>query len=140
MTLVEQICAAIAVWYPQFVAVRGTPYAFALYTDDGALTVVPAANVEADAVPELRFEVGEWPELAVPGDPFDAICTRLREDPRDDFPRFKQAVLDAMVDALALAKERGVFGTAPPVLFASISDSERAEALETSSRARLNPV
>src|SRR5690606_1777673 len=70
-----------------------TFYAFALYTDDGAMTVVPAANSEeglaaalekAQADPEersyYRWATAEWAyEAYDPDGHFGEICTRVRE-------------------------------------------------------------
>jgi hypothetical protein len=66
-------------------------YAFALYTDSGAMTVVPAANSEEglqrvrkqmavgdeERAPEFRWATGEWVYEAAEAGPFHPLCKRL---------------------------------------------------------------
>jgi hypothetical protein len=142
-------------------------YAFALYTDDGAQTVVPAANSEegfarklalsgADETeyPHYRWSTGEWLYDAVGDEHFRGISDRLNapgaapseeEDPSGEaFGAFKQGLLDAMTGALSDLEARGFFGKGAVreqvTLFASISDSDDAEEAENASARRLNPA
>ena len=70
-------------------------YAFALYTDDGAMTVEPAANSEesfdrkagGEADPAMRsyyrWATGEWAYEAAGGGHFDAVYDLLNAPDRD---------------------------------------------------------
>ncbi|MCA7950738.1 DUF4303 domain-containing protein [Burkholderia seminalis] len=138
-------------------------YAFALYTDSGAMTVVPAANsVEAlrriraqraiaddDPAPWCTWGSAEWAYEAAEASPFNAICGRLADEvlsPRfvqSRFAAFSRQLQTDMIEALRLLDREGLFGTgedrAAITLFVSISDDDAAEALENASAKALNP-
>lgn len=136
-------------------------YAFALYTDSGAMTVVPAANSveglrrirEQQAVPDddpwYAWGFSEWAYAAAEASPFNAICGKLADDVlspqfvRSRFPEFSRQLHADMIAALRLLDREGLFGTgderAAITLFVSISDDDAAEALENESAKALNP-
>lgn len=153
--LTERVAAAIAEWYARFRAAHGPAYAVAVFSDDGAMTICPAANTDpavptdpdpADPAPitgdpdELdRWYVGEWPERIADGEAFAAICASLREAlERFAFAELRPVVYEGMVEGLARARDHGAFGEPQPILFASISDSADATDLERASAIRLN--
>jgi hypothetical protein len=138
-------------------------YAFALYTDDGAMTVCPAANSEQghqqaaaesgetdpDELRYWRWATAEWPCKADGEDQFQAAYDLLNPDDRDDdddeaFEELMVRLLDAMTDALGDLDEEGFFGTGAArdrvTLFVTISDSDLAEETENESAERLNPT
>ncbi|CAB3748325.1 hypothetical protein B7G54_01330 [Burkholderia puraquae] len=136
-------------------------YAFALYTDSGAMTVVPAANSveglrrirEQQAVPDddpwYVWGFSEWAYAAAEASPFNAICGKLADDllspqfVRSRFSEFSRQLHTEMIGALRLLDREGLFGTgderAAITLFVSISDDDAAEALENESAKVLNP-
>lgn len=138
-------------------------YAFALYTDSGAMTVVPAANsVEglsrvraqqavADDDPDPWYVWGcpEWAYAAAEASPFNAICGKLADEVlsptfvRSRFAEFSRQLHADMIEALRLLDRDGLFGTGEAreaiTLFVSISDDDAAEALENESAKALNP-
>ncbi|WP_240647384.1 MULTISPECIES: DUF4303 domain-containing protein [Burkholderia cepacia complex] len=136
-------------------------YAFALYTDSGAMTVVPAANSveglrrtrEQQGVPDddpwYAWGFSEWAYAAAEASPFNAICGKLADDllspqfVRSRFSEFSRQLHAEMIGALRLLDREGLFGTdderAAITLFVSISDDDAAEALENESAKALNP-
>ncbi len=140
-------------------------YAFALYTDDGAMTVVPAANTEEGFQRKVgedgaeanyyRWATGEWAYEAVGSKAFQAASDLLNADDRyegeesddeDDpaFAAFKSQVIEAMTLGLAEMEAEGFFGSGPArervTLFVSISDSDESEMVEDASARSLNPL
>ena len=135
-------------------------YAFALYTDDGAMTVEPAANSEEalessaeeyDESPDtgwLRWGTAEWAYEGEGGDHFNDVYDALNvKNPYDNkdpkaFGVFKQNLFETMILALKSLDDEGFFGTGKDreavTLFCSVSDSEDAEDLEDQSAKRLN--
>jgi hypothetical protein len=135
-------------------------YAFALYTDDSAMTVEPAANSEEalestaedyDESPDtgwLRWGTAEWAYESEGGDHFndvyDALNVENRYDKKDPkaFGAFKQNLFETMILALKSLDDEGFFGTGKDreavTLFCSVSDSDDAEDLEDQSAKRLN--
>ncbi|WP_049973835.1 DUF4303 domain-containing protein [Azospirillum sp. B4] len=92
-----------------------TVYAYALYTDSGAMTVVLSANSvqgfdaavssQGDRSPATlayyKWATAEWAYEGWGGPEFKDICTDLRTSPdRRDFSKFKAALLDTMTGAL----------------------------------------
>jgi hypothetical protein len=90
-------------------------YAFALYSDEGAMTVCPATNTldylaqqPADEAAFYKFEPAEWKyEMVGADEQFNAICTQLRtaleELPDDDdaaFEAFRQQLYATCVQVL----------------------------------------
>ncbi len=146
-----------------------TFYAFALYTDDGWMTIVPAANSEEsfrraagddmDPVERayMRWATAEWACEAAGGEHFDAANALLNAAPEaaptdeaadkaGEAPRYREegnALLASMVEGLRLLDAEGFFGVGEArekvTLFVSISDSDEAEEIETSSARQLNP-
>lgn len=138
-------------------------YAFALYTDSGAMTVVPAANSEEGlqrvrkqmAVPdeesatEFRWGTGEWVYECAEAHSFNQLCKRLADTvlstdfPAAEFGRFFNDLQRDMIEALGLLDREGLFGIGAErerlTLFVTISDDNRAEELENVSAKVLNP-
>ena len=150
-----------------FTAIKGnhpdeTFYAFALYSDDGAMTVNPAANSEQALersvaaygkrgkamLGELRWSPAEWEYEDEAGDElddaYDQLNTLLEKVGDDEFERFREAAYTAMVDALDELNTEGFFGRgkerAAVTVFFTISDSEDSERWERRSVKRLNPA
>jgi len=137
-------------------------YAFALYTDDGAMSLLPAANSEQryqHAVENygftderelkyLRWSTAEWAYEAF-GNHFRAVDERFDppdyDDPNDvaAFVAFQQQFHAAIVNALSDLDADGFFGTGDArekvTVFVTISDSDEAERLERKSVRKLNP-
>jgi hypothetical protein len=136
-------------------------YTFALYSDDGAMTVVPAANTEEglerarlkygpamrDEKDYLRWGTAEWAYEAAAAEPFDAACQRLYkaaddswED--DDFAAHRLRVFEQMINALDSLQNEGFFGAADErrriTLFCTVSDSDNSQRIERESAVRLN--
>ncbi|WP_176045598.1 DUF4303 domain-containing protein [Burkholderia sp. BCC1644] len=138
-------------------------YAFALYTDSGAMTVVPAANsieglsriraqraiADDDPAPWYAWGSAEWAYEAAEASPFNAICGRLADEVLSPqfvpsrFAEFSRQLQADMIEALRLLDREGLFGTgeerAAITLFVSISDDDAARALENASAKTLNP-
>lgn len=136
-------------------------YAFALYSDDGAMTVEPAANTEQgldrkakeygyDPVPSwLRWMTGEWAYEADGGENFLKVYEMLEtegdydEDASEEFEAFRTHVYEAMIAALEDLEAEHFFGVGEAreaiTLFCSISDSDDSRQLENESARRLNP-
>lgn len=113
-------------------------YAFALYSDDAAMSVVPAANSEEalrrkaqnekqdegspapDAPPVessgewARWFTGEWAYEAEGGEHFDRVDDLLNaaDNCADaDFPAFRINLYETMIEALGELDAQGFFGT-----------------------------
>ncbi|WP_420212403.1 DUF4303 domain-containing protein [Burkholderia aenigmatica] len=138
-------------------------YAFALYTDSGAMTVVPAANSEEglkrvrermevgddEKAPEFTWATGEWAYESAEADSFNPLCERLAETvlgpeiPEAKFGEFFRDLQRDMIEALRMLDQEGLFGTGAArekiTLFVTISDDNGAEALENESARILNP-
>ncbi|HZN66471.1 MAG TPA: DUF4303 domain-containing protein, partial [Tepidisphaeraceae bacterium] len=108
-----------------------TFYAFALYTDESAMTIIPAATSEESIERRLggygklspqsrkamRWSTGEWAYESVGADrEFDSICKTLAKggyyDPDDDEAHRAHfsAVFETMVRALEALDKEGLFG------------------------------
>lgn len=139
-------------------------YAFALYTDSGAMTVVPSANSEEGlarsrqqsdpgddrtAPAWLRWGTAEWAYEAAEAQAFNPLCKRLAGAvmspavPEAEFGAFFKALQRDMIEALRLLDREGLFGAGEAreaiTLFVSISDDDGADALENESATALNP-
>ncbi|UKD17086.1 DUF4303 domain-containing protein [Burkholderia aenigmatica] len=138
-------------------------YAFALYTDSGAMTVVPAANSDEglkrvrermeigddEKAPEFTWATGEWAYEAAEADSFNPLCEKLADTvlgpniPEAKFGEFFRDLQRDMIEALRLLDQEGLFGTGAErekiTLFVTISDDNGAEALENESARILNP-
>ncbi len=139
-------------------------YAFALYSDDDAMTLIPAANTESGlrACAErygfttakqidgsLRWSTAEWAYEGVGADrQFNEICEHLARFATGDWPvagghrRFRKQVYEAAIGALEDLDADGAFGRGKDrerlTLFVTISDSDVAPKLERASAKRLN--
>jgi hypothetical protein len=138
---------------------RETFYAFALYTDADAYTVLPTANSvekfndtvvragveDARGRAGYRWSIGEWAYEAWQSDAFQAICEELsaasqRACEAGTFTEFRQCVHGCMIDALASLDAGGLFAAIREriVLFVSSSDADEAFDLENRSARVLN--
>lgn len=132
-------------------------YAYALYTDSGAMTVVPAANslqglqckLNEDSDPSLKpyyqWASAEWKYEAWKADEFVDICKTLRESPeRVSFNAFQIDLFKSMTFALKRLSNEGFFGEGAErekvTLFITISDDDCAEQVENESAKTLNPL
>ncbi len=139
-------------------------YAFALYTDDGPMTIVPAANTEegfrrnTGLDPEeanyYRWATGEWAYEASGSGAFQRVYELLNAGGRDgeeggeedspDPAAFHSRVIEAMISALGELDSEGFFGGGSAreqvTLFVSVSDSDESAAIEDASAQRLNPA
>jgi hypothetical protein len=140
-----------------------TFYAFSLYTDDGAMTIMPAANSEEGyrrkvqsygyTKPQdtsyVRWATAEWAYEAAGEGHFDAAHDLLNGPGRDDgederaFIHFLGRLIESMVGALKDLDEEGFFGAGKAregvTLFVTISDSDLSDAVEKRSSSELNP-
>ena len=136
-----------------------TFYAFALYTDESAMTVVPAANTleglqetlgkmgitdEAET-PWFKWSVEEWKYVAWRSKDFNELSRKLRTAPeRSEFEIFYESLLSDMTVALKQLDEEYYFGNGAErgkiVLFISVSDSNAAFSVENESAKILNPT
>ncbi|HDR9482201.1 hypothetical protein BLA13014_07234 [Burkholderia aenigmatica] len=161
----REIADAASVTYRALLAAHPDEhfYAFALYTDSGAMTVVPAANSEEglkrvrermeigddEKAPEFTWATGEWAYESAEADSFNPLCERLAdtvlgpEIPEAKFGEFFRDLQRDMIEALRLLDQEGLFGTGAArekiTLFVTISDDNGAEALENESAKILNP-
>ncbi|SIQ82790.1 DUF4303 domain-containing protein [Chryseobacterium sp. RU33C] len=98
-------------------------YSFALYSDEGAMTVCPAANTlkvmenadEDDAL-YFKYEPAEWTyEMVGANREFDLICTQLREELKkhddDDlwFDGFQAKLYSTCIEVLEKLKNENFF-------------------------------
>lgn len=138
-------------------------YAFALYTDSDAMTVVPAANSEEglqrvrkqmavgddERAPEFRWATGEWVYESAEAGSFNPLCKKLADAvlspgfPAAKFVHFFDELQRDMIEALRLLDQEGLFGVGAEreriTLFITVSDDNRAEELENVSAKLLNP-
>ncbi|WP_338638387.1 DUF4303 domain-containing protein [Burkholderia pyrrocinia] len=138
-------------------------YAFALFTDGGAMTVVPAANsdeglkrirekmevADDDDAPEFTWAPAEWAYESAEADSFNPLCKRLADTvlgpnfQEAKFGEFFRDLQHDMIEALRLLDQEGLFGTGAErekiTLFVSISDDDGAVQLENESAKVLNP-
>jgi hypothetical protein len=132
-------------------------YAFALYTDDGLMTVMPSANTEQGyqrAVKKygfkkrqeksyVRWATAEWAYEGVGADAFNQVCDLINGQEIDDMSAKANYVIGSMVGALKALDDKGVFGKGEArkkiTVFVSISDSDDAEGIENKSAEMLNP-
>ncbi|WP_213881483.1 DUF4303 domain-containing protein [Pseudomonas sp. dw_358] len=134
-------------------------YAFALYTDSGAMTVVLAGNTvqaldrslaqqaEEDLTDEtiayFKWAVSEWAYEGWGAELLQSVCEELRSSiDRDDFGDFERCLHGSMQSALLRLKNDGVFKVGSdlksPTLFVAITDDDRSEELENNSALILN--
>ncbi|WP_300669630.1 DUF4303 domain-containing protein [Soonwooa sp.] len=99
-------------------------YAFALYSDEGAMTVCPSTNtltaLEAHANDDeqeyYKFEPAEWKyEMQGANDEFNKICKDLRdelyanEENEAWFDHFQKSLFDTCIDVLEKLKSENFF-------------------------------
>lgn len=122
--------------------------AFALVSDDSAMTIGPAANsrealAASEYGEEMRWNPAEW-AFDEGGAHFDSAYRLLLQAHRDlpfevDFVTFRTGVFEACIAALAQLDAEGIFGTGAErdenLLLFEVSDSEPVEG----AMARLNP-
>jgi hypothetical protein len=98
-------------------------YAFALYSDEGAMTVCPATNtrqylatVDQSDLAYFTFEPAEWKyEMQGADKAFNAICDALRqavfenEDDEAWFKQFQRQLFDTCIDVLEKLKNENFF-------------------------------
>lgn len=116
-------------------------YSFALYSDEGAMTVCPATNTLAhlatqapDDLPYAKFEPAEWRyENVGAAAQFDAIGRQLRAKTLDearteeDFEEFRQQLYSMCVAVLDELRQEDFFNQAAGrevFLLFSVSDSD----------------
>ncbi|AVS85549.1 hypothetical protein C8239_12965 [Paracidovorax avenae] len=134
--------------------------AFALYTDDGAMTVCPAMVTErqlhmlVDENPGdadfYRFSPTEWPmEGEGAEQAFGALCTRVRshvmaleDEPEEDstaFEAFSEELLETFVQVLErLRAEDPAFADPRLMLLVTVSDGDESASVLRDRIARLN--
>lgn len=116
------------------------PCAFALYSDEGAMTVCPAFDLpspraarlaaEPDAAAYHTFSTAEWSLEGFGADlEFEAICTRVRthvfaiEADDDGFVAFRERLFETCIQVLARLRTEGAFDGHPGLLVMfSVSD------------------
>ncbi|WP_322090134.1 DUF4303 domain-containing protein [Burkholderia cenocepacia] len=161
----QEIADAARVTYRALLAAHPDEhfYAFALYTDSGAMTVVPAANTEEglkrvreqmeigddEDAPEFTWATGEWAYEAAESDSFNPLCKKLADTvlgsnfPEAKFDVFFEELQSDMIEALRLLDQEGLFGTGAErekiTLFVTISDDDGSVDLENKSAKELNP-
>lgn len=131
-------------------------YSFALYSDEGALTVCPAANSRAHLaaqpsadLPYAKFEPAEWRYEGVGATAqFDATCRRLRAQVLDEtldgeaFDQFRQQLYATCIAVLADLQQQDFFdqaaGQAVFLLF-HVSDGDTSPEELAQLVRRLNP-
>ena len=143
-----------------------TFYAFALYTDGGLMTIMPAANTEQRLAPKAastkdaqtrayyRWAPAEWAYEASGLEHFDEAHELLNapdtqyqgdDDAAADraFRERGNEVIGSMVEALRQLDAEQFFGTGDArnrvTLFVSVSDDDGALEIETKSAEVLNP-
>lgn len=114
--------------------------AFALYSDAGAMTVMPSINTKThlercmtaypDDADYYRWSTAEWAHEATHQEEFTAICERLREElgklnDNTQFEIFRNNLYATCIEVLTLLKKEHLFGDAM-VLF-TVSDDEDDE-------------
>jgi hypothetical protein len=138
------------------------PYVFALNSDDGAMTVVPAFNTEAALseraatygyastaqVDAIRWAPGEWAFEGFGGEHFTVICDALAAAAtggriKGGFAAHRKRVFAAAADALADLEASGAFGAGRArdglTVFFTVSDADDAPKLQRGSARRANP-
>lgn len=134
-------------------------YAFALYSDDGVMTIEPTCNSEEALrdkakvsgyllIPDsLRWLTSEWAYEYEGSEYFKAVYRMLNVEGRcgeSEFEAFRFKVYETMIEALGDLDAEGFFGIGEKreniTIFCSISDSEDAAQFENESARQLNPM
>jgi hypothetical protein len=124
-SLQQQIEAATKKAFTEMVEQHGTEEicAFALYSDEGAMTVCPSTNTqqhlataEPDDLPYAQFEPAEWKyEMQGADKEFNAICDLLRhelemvEDDDESFIQFRRNLYNTCIAVLEKLKQEQFF-------------------------------
>jgi hypothetical protein len=133
-------------------------YAYALYTDSGAMTVLGSANSvrglekaisqQSDALAATlayyKWATPEWAYEGWKSSYFKETSEQIgTSNDRAAFPSFKRNVLVSMTGALKKLDDEGFFGAGAErekvVLFISVTDDDSAESIENESANVLNP-
>lgn len=138
-------------------------YAFALYTDEFAETILPSANsiegfdrvlrkrreTNPPQVAAYRWATAEWAYEAKHAALFGGIYRQLEKhrktlpDTEEALASYRTSVHECMISALARMDESGFFapgqGRENVVVFISSSDDDEAFDMENKSARRLNP-
>jgi Domain of unknown function (DUF4303) len=126
---------------------------FALYSDEGAMTVGPAFNSEAnlarvakrdpDELDAVRFSPSEWKYESFGAEKqFDAICKRLSDEMLQrtmPFAGFKRELIETCVQALEELRETPALRKSPDImLMFALSDGDLGAPLTNKHMRRLN--
>lgn len=125
--------------------------AFALYSDEGAMTVCPAIDFvsartarlkDTEFPDDMTFAPAEWALESVGAEAaFDKICARLADhleaNPRG-FTGFRRALFDTCVEALAELRSKRALPADGMLVFA-VSDAAPSPRTDAARFARLNP-
>jgi hypothetical protein len=116
--------------------------AFALYSDEGAMTVCPAFDLASSDPqdPDARFSPAEWALEAVGAeDEFEAICETVGRGVARaaSFAKFKARLFETCIGALETLRRDGDLQLCVLVMFA-VSDAEWNPASERRVFQRLN--
>jgi hypothetical protein len=155
--LQRDIEAAVRAAFAEMVRLHGDEgiYAFALYSDEGAMTVCPSTNTQAHLAGQegadayARFAPAEWKyEMQGADDAFNAISTLAREhvfslgeDQAEEFAAIRENLFDACVAVLEkLQREDFFLRTAGEEVFLTftVSDYEFEPGRERDIITRLN--
>ncbi|EAU1471539.1 DUF4303 domain-containing protein [Salmonella enterica] len=129
-------------------------YAYSLYTDSSAMTIVPAANtieyldgiLDEESENELsyyKWTTAEWGYEAIGGEYFKNVCRIIRNDHHQEeyLSHFNKICNDMMLVLQQLDKD-GFFGVGNErekvTLFITISDDDRSLNIENKSASILN--
>lgn len=122
--LKQQIEAAVKKAFLEMYEKHGAEqiYSFALYSDEGAMTVCPATNTlqmldeDDDDLLYYKYEPAEWTyEMEGANDDFNEICTRLRSEldqnsENDEwFEDFQTRLYTACIEVLEKLKNENFF-------------------------------
>jgi hypothetical protein len=143
----QQLTQATQAAFTELLAQHPTEefYSFALYSDEGAMTVCPAANTlgylatqPPEDLPYAKFEPAEWQyEMVGAGAQFNELSrqlsARLTEDfaDPDDFEQFRQQLYTTCVAVLDTLRQQRFFDEAagrPVFLLVGVSDSDTSVA------------
>ncbi len=126
--------------------------AFALYSDEGAMTVCPAMDLasaraarlagDPDDAADAAFSPAEWALESVGAErAFNAICDEVGDHVSthpEQFEAFRDALFETCLQALEVLRDRAVFGRGADVLLQfAVSDAELRPRLELRRLTRL---
>lgn len=153
----QQLTQATRAAFTELLAIHPTEafYSFALYSDEGAMTVCPAANTLAhlaaqapDNLPYAKFEPAEWRyEMVGAEAEFDALSGQLRAQLAEDFAapdgfaQFRRQLYATCVDVLDALRQQRFFDEAagrPVFLLFSVSDGDPSPEEQAQLVSRLN--